>query len=51
MVNSQLKLRIVTADPKIVFEVVRRVKDVSDLDSIRPHCELLCSGSGSRKTL
>ena len=29
MVNEpQLKLRIVTADPKIVFEVVRRVKNV-----------------------
>ena len=30
MVNPQLKLRIVTADPKIVFEVVRRVRKIFD---------------------
>ena len=54
MVNEpQLKLKIVTADPKIVFEVVRRIeKDLFDLDSgSRPHCELLVSGSDARKTL
>ena len=34
MVNEpQLKLKIVTADPKIVFEVVRRVRKMFDLDS------------------
>ena len=31
--EPQLKLRIVTADPKIVFEVVRRVRKMFDLDS------------------
>ena len=34
MVNEpQLKLKIVTADPKIVFDVVRRVRKMFDLDS------------------
>jgi AraC family transcriptional regulator, regulatory protein of adaptative response / DNA-3-methyladenine glycosylase II len=31
--EPQLKLKIVTADPKIVFEVVRRVRRMFDLDS------------------
>jgi AraC family transcriptional regulator of adaptative response / DNA-3-methyladenine glycosylase II len=31
--EPQLKLKIVTADPKIVFEVVRRVRKMFDLDS------------------
>ena len=31
--EPQLKLNIVTADPKIVFEVVRRVRKMFDLDS------------------
>ena len=31
--EPQLKLKTVTADPKIVFEVVRRVRRMFDLDS------------------